>query len=130
VEAAAALILEFSRGTLATISVSFRAEYRTPLEIVGETGVLRADDGFNVEHPIRLELRRDSSVVRTQVVSNQYAYARQVDVFSDAIEGRSRFPVPGEEGWQNQEILDAAYRSIRSGKAERVSQVERAGSGT
>jgi 1,5-anhydro-D-fructose reductase (1,5-anhydro-D-mannitol-forming) len=130
VEAAAALILEFSRGTLATVSVSFRAEYRTPLEIVGETGVLRADDGFNVEHPISLELRRNGSVVRTQVVSNQYAYARQVDVFADAVEGRSRFPVPGEEGWQNQEILDAAYRSIRSGKAERVSQVERAGSGT
>ena len=35
VEAAAALILEFSRGTLATVSVSFRAEYRTPFELVG-----------------------------------------------------------------------------------------------
>jgi len=123
VEAAAALILKFSRGTLATILVSFRAEYRTPLEFVGETGVLRADNGFNVERPISLQLRRNSSVVRTEVVSNQYAYARQVDMFADAVEGRSSFPVPGEEGWQNQEILDAAYRSIRSGKAEPVGQV-------
>ena len=38
--------------------------------------------------------------------------------FSAAIEGKSVFPVPGEEGWQNQELLDAAYRSLRSGKAE------------
>src|SRR5208282_1489460 len=44
VEAGAALLLEFSRGTLATVMVSFRAEYRTPLELVGETGVLRAEN--------------------------------------------------------------------------------------
>jgi predicted dehydrogenase len=88
--------------------------------------VLRADDGFNVERPISLELRRNGRVVREEVVSNQYAYARQVDMFADAVAGRSSFPVPGEEGWQNQEILDAAYRSIRSGKAEPVGQVSQA----
>jgi len=51
------------------------------------------------------------------------AYARQVDAFAAAVEGKSRFPVPGEEGWQNQEILDAAYRSMQSGKTEDVAQV-------
>jgi predicted dehydrogenase len=35
VESAAVLTLEFSRGTLGTVAVSFRAEYRTPLELVG-----------------------------------------------------------------------------------------------
>jgi predicted dehydrogenase len=125
VEAAAMLILEFSQGTLASVLVSFRAEYRTPLEIVGENGVLRADDGLNVERPISIQLRRGSSVIRTELVSNQYAYARQVDMFASAVEGHNRFPVPGEEGWQNQEILDAAYRSIRSGKAEAVPRVDR-----
>jgi 1,5-anhydro-D-fructose reductase (1,5-anhydro-D-mannitol-forming) len=128
VEAAAILLLQFSRGTLAMVAVSFRAEYRTPLEIVGETGVLRADDGFTVERPISIQLRRDSSIVRTEVVSNQYAYARQVDMFADAVEGHSTFAVPGEEGWQNQEILDAAYRSIRTGKTEAVAPVARNGS--
>src|SRR5271166_4107711 len=43
-EAAASLVLEFARGTLGAVLVSFRAEYRTPIELVGETGVLRADD--------------------------------------------------------------------------------------
>lgn len=123
VESAAVLILEFSRGTLASVLVSFRAEYRTPLEIVGETGVLRADDGLNVERPISIQLRRASSVVQTELVLNQYAYARQVDMFASAVEGHSTFPVPGEEGWQNQEILDAAYRSIRSGKVETVPKI-------
>jgi len=54
------------------------------------------------------------------VVSNQYAYARQVDMFAAAVRGEAAFPVPGEEGWQNQEILDAAFRSLKSGKAEEV----------
>jgi predicted dehydrogenase len=120
VEAAATMILEFSRGALATIAISFRAEYRTPFELVGETGVLRADDALNVEHPIQLELRRGGATVETGTVTNQAAYTRQVDAFAAAVEGKMKFPVPGEEGWRNQEVLDAAYRSIKSGKAEDV----------
>jgi len=37
--------------------------------------------------------------------------------------GQSYLPAPGEEGWQNQEILDAAYRSMQSGKIEDVPRV-------
>jgi predicted dehydrogenase len=124
VEAGAALLLEFSRGTLATVMVSFRAEYRTPLELVGETGVVRADDAFNVERPIHLELRRGGAVAETKIVSNQLAYARQVDAFAAAAEGKAEFPIPGEEGWRNQEILDAAYRSIKSGQTEGVRSID------
>ena len=123
VEAAAALTLEFSRGTLGTVLVSSGTEYRTPIEFVGESGVLRADNAFSVEQPVRLELRRGDSVVESEIVSNSQAYARQVDAFAAAVEGKERFPVPGEEGWQNQEILDAAYRSLRSGQTEAVSTV-------
>ena len=120
VEAAAVLTLEFQRGTLATVLVSTRAHYRTPLEIVGDGGVLRADDALNVERPIKLELWRNGQCVAEETVSNQFAYARQVDSFAAAVEGREVFPVPGQEGWQNQIILDAAYRSLSSGKSEKV----------
>jgi predicted dehydrogenase len=125
VESAAALTLEFSRGTLGTVMVSFRAEYRTPLEFVGETGVLRADDGLNVERPINIQLRRGLSAVEIETVVNQDAYARQVDAFADAVEGKSSFPVPGEEGWKNQQVLDAAYCSMQSGKVVEVPQAIR-----
>jgi len=120
VEAAAALTLGFRRGTLATVQVSTRAHYRTPLEIVGDAGVIRADDALNVEHPIQLELWRDGQRVAEESVSNQFAYARQVDAFAAAVEGREVFPVLGQQGWQNQVILDAAYRSLSSGKSEEV----------
>jgi len=124
VEAAAAFLLEFSRGTIGLVAVSFRAEYRTPLEIVGETGVLRADDALNVEYPIHLELRRGGAVVEEENLSNRGAYTRQVEAFAEAVEGQAEFPVPGEEGWKNQEVLDAAFRSLQSGKAEDVRPVD------
>jgi predicted dehydrogenase len=120
VEAAAALTLEFRRGALATVAVSTRAQYRTPLEIVGDAGVIRADDALNAEHPIRIELWRGGELAAEETVSNRLAYARQVDAFAAAVEKGGVFPVPGEEGWQNQIILDAAYRSLLSGKTEEL----------
>jgi predicted dehydrogenase len=119
-EAAAVLTLEFQRGTLATVLVSTRAHYRTPLEIVGDVGVLRANDALSVERPITLELWREGQRVAEETVSNQLAYARQADSFAAAIEGREVFPVRGQQGWQNQIILDAAYRSLSSGKSEEI----------
>jgi len=121
VEAAAVLTLEFSRGTLGTVLVSTRASYRTPLEIVGESGVLRADNALNVEHPVRIELLREGEIVDAERLSNHLAYAQQVDAFADAVEGKAKFPAPGEEGWKNQMILDAAYRSAKSRRVEKVS---------
>jgi predicted dehydrogenase len=120
VEASALMILELSRGTLATVLVSTRAHYRTPIEIVGHAGVLRADDALNVDKPIRIEYWREGKLVEEEKVSNHLAYARQVDTFAAAVEGRAEFPVPGEEGLKNQLILDAAYRSAESGKNESV----------
>ena len=110
-------------ATLASVMVSIRAEYRTPLEIIGESGVLRADNGLTVDRPVNLQLRRAGNVVESETISNRYAYARQVDMFSAAVEGHGEFPVLGEQGWQNQEILDAAYRSMKSGNSEQVGRI-------
>jgi len=120
VEAAAILTLEFWRGTLATILVSTRADYRTPVEFVGDKGVLRADNGLTVDRPIMLELWRNQEVVATETVSNDLAYARQVDAFAAAVGNGDPFPVPGEEGLRNQIILDAAYRSLTTGRSEEL----------
>ncbi len=95
IESGAALILEFSRGILGTVQCSFLAEYRTPLELVGESGVLRGDDCLNVERPVTLELRQGGTTVESANVSNQLAYARQVDAFAAAVEGKAAFPAAG-----------------------------------
>lgn len=120
VEASAILTLKFFRGTLATVLVSTRAAHRTPLEFVGDSGVLRAQDGLTVDKDVNLELWRDGALVSTETVSNRLAYARQVDSFASALERNTVFPVPGEQGWQNQIILDAAYQSLASGRSETI----------
>jgi len=72
---------------------------------------------------VTLELRRNGTAVESATVSNRLAYARQVDAFAAAVEGSAVFPAPGKEGWQNQEILDAAYRSMQSGKVEEIRRI-------
>lgn len=120
VEAAAAITLEFRRSGLAAVLVSARAQYRTPMELVGERGVLRVDDAFSVEKPVTIELRHGNRI-ETEEVSNQLAYASQVDAFAAALESGAAFPAPAEEGWRNQVILDAAYRSMKTGQTEAIS---------
>lgn len=119
-ESAAALTLQFCRGTLAAVLVSKRVAYRTPLEFVGEAGTLRANDGLSVDRPVRLELFR-KGVVESKEVTNGLAYARQVDAFAAAVEGKAEFAAPAEEGWRNQLVLDAAYRSLRTGSRQQIS---------
>jgi predicted dehydrogenase len=119
VESAATLLFEFSQGTLGTVMVSFRAEYRTPLEIVGTAGSVRADDAFSVDKPVVMELKTAAATLN-DTVSNSRAYALQVDAFADAVEGKAPFPVPGEEGWKNQQVIDAAFQSMKTGKCEAV----------
>lgn len=125
VEAAAVLSLRFARGTLGSVMVSTRVEYRTPMEIVGDEGALRGNDVLNVERPIQLQRLKGGKVIETEEVTNYEAYAQQVDAFAAALEDRVPFPVPGEEGWKNQIILDAAYRSLKSGKAEEIPPLDK-----
>jgi predicted dehydrogenase len=120
VEASGTALFQFARGTLATMSVSARAPYQTLLEVIGENGILSAVNALNVEHPVTLELRRGFDVLEKREVSNDRAYTAQVEGFAAAVEEGRPFEIPGEEGLQNQLILDAIFRSVKSGKAESV----------
>ena len=118
VEASGTALFHFAGGTLATMSVSARAPYQTLLEVIGENGMLSAVNALNVEHPVTLELRRGFEVVENREVLNDRAYTAQVEAFAAAVEQGKPFEIPGEEGLQNQLILDAIFRSTKSGKTE------------
>jgi 1,5-anhydro-D-fructose reductase (1,5-anhydro-D-mannitol-forming) len=113
VESSAVLSLRFSRDTLGSSFVSFRAPYRTIIDLTGTEGSIVARDGLNVDWPVTVEIRT-SSGVRKEEMSNASAYARQVDAFSATIESGSEFPATAEDGLQNQRILDALYLSSRT----------------
>ena len=75
-------------------------------------------NALNVEHPITLDLRRGFDVIERREVLNDRAYTAQVEAFADAVESGKPFAIPGEEGLQNQRILDAIFRSVKSGNSE------------
>jgi predicted dehydrogenase len=119
-EASASAALEFESGAIGTVSVSGRTPYKTFLEVAGETGVLSVVNALTIERAVNVELRRGYEIAENREVSNADAYGVQVDSFSAAIEEGREFEIPGEEGLKNQLILDAAYRSVKSGTAESV----------
>ena len=120
VEATGTTLLQFAGGSLATMSVSARSPYQTLLEVMGETGILSATNALTVDHPITLELRDTFDIKERVEVSNANAYTAQVEAFAAAIESGKEFEIPAEEGLQNQRILDAIFRSVKTGKSENV----------
>jgi predicted dehydrogenase len=119
VESSALLSSRFAEGVLGRSYVSYRARYQTPVEVFGTAGTIRALDGLTVDHPIVIEVQKGADVQREEL-TNYDTYSRQVDSFSAAFEKKAEFPVPAVEGLQNQRILDAFYRSAKSGREEQV----------
>lgn len=120
VEAAATLMLEFKKGAIATVTVSTRAEYRSPLWIIGTGGQVGAEDALSVDAAADVRTEAIGKDIATERVSNDTTYGDQVDAFALHVERRIPFVAPGIEGLRNQQVLDAAYKSIRSGNREKV----------
>jgi predicted dehydrogenase len=121
VEASAALSMDFRNGAIGSILVSFRSPYRSLVEIVGETGVIRSENGLTVTGMVDVQLMESGKVLDSKQVTNADAYCRMLDGFSDAIEGRGSYRASGEDGLDNQRVLDAAYSSWQSGRKEIIS---------
>ncbi len=121
VEASAVLSMDFGSGAIGSILVSFRSPYRSLVEIVGETGVIRSENGLTVTGMVDVQLVESGKVRDNKQVTNADAYYRMLDGFSDSIEGRGSYRAPGEDGLNNQRVLDAAYASWQSGRKEIIS---------
>ena len=119
-ETNATLALDFTLGTIGSVSVSFRADYRTLIEIVGEHGTIQSESCLSVDVPVDVRLLQNSKVVDSRRVSNADAYSQMLDAFSAAIEGKGTYAATGSDGLKNQLALDAAYASWRSGRKEIV----------
>jgi 1,5-anhydro-D-fructose reductase (1,5-anhydro-D-mannitol-forming) len=119
-EAAAALTLRFDGGALASVQVSFRARYRTLVEVTGSEGLLAAESGLTVDRPIELVHRQEGRIVSTEEISNGDAYSRMLDAFALAAQGHGVYAASGEDALRNQLVLDAAFASWRTGQRQQI----------
>ena len=120
VEAFAAIGLDFAIGAMSAVTVTTRGEYRSLIEVTGETGVISCENGLTVDHPVEVVHRRKGKVVACETVSNAGAYSAMLDSFAREIEGRGKYFAPGSDGLHNQRILDAAYESWRTGRKQTI----------
>ena len=120
-EAYAAIGLDFVNGAMGTVTVSTRGAYRSLVEVTGENGAIVSQFGLAVEDDVDVELWRDARLVECTTVSNKDAYSRMLDSFSRWIKGQEIYRATAADGLHNQQVLDAAYASWRSGKCEELS---------
>jgi predicted dehydrogenase len=118
VEATASLQMEMTGGVFGNVTVSARSPYRTLIEITGSDGVLLAENGFTVDRPVDVVLRRAGEVIETATLDNADGYTRMFDSFALALRGEEAFAATGEDGVRNMAALDAAFRSWKTGKRE------------
>src|SRR5277367_5802284 len=120
IESHAVLALDLASGAMGTVTVTTRSEYRTVVEVTGETGVIFCENALTVDHPVEVVLRRGGEVVASERVFNGDAYSLMLDGFSSWVEGRGTYLAPAEDALHNQRILDAAYRSWREGTKQSI----------
>ena len=120
VESMAALQMEMTGETLANVTVGGRSQYRTLIEVTGTDGVVIAENGLTVDRPVELVLRNSGELVQRVTVENGDGFSRMLDGFAAAFRGEGNFAAPGDDGLQNMRVLDAAFRSWRSGARELV----------
>jgi predicted dehydrogenase len=118
VEAYAAIGLDFSNGTMGAVTVSTRGAYRSLIEVTGETGAIVSQFGLTVEADVNVELWLGGKVAERKTVSNADGYSRMLDAFSEWVEGRGTFRATAVDGLHNQQVLDAAYASWRTGERQ------------
>ncbi|MCJ8323400.1 MAG: Gfo/Idh/MocA family oxidoreductase [Rhizobiales bacterium] len=123
VDLADAAILTFVNGARATISGSAllpkHCSYQMDLRIFGTEGMLSID-----MERTRMELRRfdkDDVVLDLAADAGQYAAVEPINRLAEVCLGKAKtIEANGTVGMRAIEVLDAMYRSIKSGKPEAV----------
>ncbi len=127
VESHAVIALDFASGAIGSVTVTTRGEYRSLIEVTGESGVLVCENGMTVDYEVDVVRYRKGEVVERITVSNADAYTRMFDSFSAEVAGTGTYLASGSDGLHNQRILDAAYASWRNGMKQVIGQVTHQG---
>lgn len=112
-EGTASLTLEYSKGTIGSITCSFEGPTRhIYIEVIGTDGLVRAPDFTLSEYRTTLEVIRrvDGAAPSKESTDIEIPnlYVEEVTSFSRCILENLPSPIAGIEGWRNQLVLDAA----------------------
>lgn len=115
VEEMIAALLRFPNDRLASFVCSFGAAERSEYEVVGTTGVLRMDPGYEMVGDLKTELIIDGKKEKT-LFKKRDQFGPELTYFSDCIlNGKNPAP-SGAEGLADVRIINALQESATKGK--------------
>lgn len=112
-------LLRFDKDRLAAFVSSFNAADVGSYQIVGTKGDIRVDPAYEYAEGLRYELTvNGKKTVKT--IGKRDQFAAELLYFSDCIQNRRNPEPSGEEGMQDVRIIEALYRSARTGKPVKI----------
>jgi predicted dehydrogenase len=113
-------LLRFPGDLVATVHSSFRAHYRSWLEIGGAGGALRIANPFRPGEREEIEWQRGDETRRLSIEGSPALFVRQVDDFvAAALDGKPPL-VSLQESRGNTAALAALYESARRGRVVKI----------
>ncbi|MCT7373810.1 inositol 2-dehydrogenase [Chelativorans salis] len=120
------VVLATASGKQCAISNSRRATYGYDqrIEVLGEKGAISAEN----QRPVSIEIATGEGFTRPPLhdfFMTRYteAYAAEMAAFIEAIGGGKTASPSGDDGLKALALADAAYRSLKEGRAVKVSEV-------
>jgi predicted dehydrogenase len=118
------VVLRFPKDRVATFTASFGAADIGRYTLVGTKGTLTADPGYEYAEGINLEIKRDGKSSKREYPKRDQ-FAAEISYFSDCIL-KNKEPEPnGKEGMADVRVIEAIYKSARSGKVVRLESFSR-----
>ncbi|MGI4878902.1 MAG: Gfo/Idh/MocA family protein [Janthinobacterium lividum] len=119
VEDNVSFVLRFPSGVIANCMTSYGTHRLQRLKLMGTTAWLEMETAFAYEGQ-RLKIAqlvdgKEETAERTVGAKNQFAL--ELDHFVDCIRGNKVPRTPGEEGLQDQVIMEAIYASAKTGRS-------------
>jgi xylose dehydrogenase (NAD/NADP) len=116
VDTEAELLLEFPGERFASLACGFESQFRSSLEVAGSSGRLSLERAFSAKH-LDTEIRLvNGDRTRAIPFPPTDQYTRMVEHFGECVLRGRPLRLPPGDAVANMRVLDAAFRSIRTGR--------------
>ncbi|WP_376094635.1 Gfo/Idh/MocA family protein [Roseomonas sp. CCTCC AB2023176] len=128
VEEGVAFGVRFPSGVIANCVTSYDAFNDKTLRLIFERGIVEMPDAFSYEGQRMQVSRREGQVAaRTERnIRHRNQFALEVDHFSQCVRENRQPHTPGEEGVQDQRLMEAIYRSAEENQPVRTPRPQQA----
>ena len=120
-------LMKFPSGVQANCATSYGHHDDKYYKVLADTGWIKMDPAFPYEG-LQLETSqaqdKENQVIQHKIADKDQ-FATEMDHFSDCIRENKTPFTPGEEGLQDQKIIEAIYQSAREGKPVKLADVSK-----